>query len=152
MKIQSLIWEEGHVRQADLSMCFVISIAFAEMLILLLCQCLFVLPSHGFVGSIKWFWNGNILCSDPLFVLGLYCWVPSKTLKEKQIHEDRKLSFKGKPCFSIQWYYSKKGFLYAAWNDHNIYTYYVKYIYVYTVNGWIGTVNLVMQLFEKSEC
>lgn len=52
---------------------------------------------------------------------------------------------------SIQCYYSEKGFLYAAWNVHSIYTYYVKY-YVYTVNGWIGTVYLVMQLYEKSEC
>lgn len=66
---------------------------------------------------------------------------PSKTIKEEQIYEDNKLLLN--PLFP---YYSKR-LLYAAWNAHNIYTY-VK-LYVYTVNEWIGTVYLVMQLYEK---
>lgn len=45
----------------------------------------------------------------------------------------------------------KEGFICCMERSQHIY--YVKYsIYVYTVNEWIVTVYLVMQLYEKSEC
>lgn len=51
MKTQSLIWGEGHVHQADLSMCFVSCIVFAEVLTPLLCQCWLVILSQCFRGG-----------------------------------------------------------------------------------------------------
>lgn len=60
----------------------------------------------------------------PFICAGLVLLVTIKTLKEKQIHEDSNLFVE--PLFLTQRYYSKKRFLYAAWNVCNIYTYEVK--------------------------
>lgn len=56
------------------------------------------------------------------------------------------------PPFSTQWYYSKKGFLYAAWNVHNIYTYYVKYIWIYC--KWMDWYSISgdATVWKKKEC
>lgn len=123
MKTRSLIWGEGHVHQADLSMCFVSCIVFVEVMTPLLRQRWLVILSQC--------WNVEMVKS--FAVTHYLCWAYTASYhvnppKEKLIHKDSKLFFE--PPFSKQWYYSKR-VLYAAWNVHNKYTCYVKYICIY---------------------
>lgn len=122
----------GHMRQADLSVCFGSCIAFAAMLILLLGQrWLWGMPSPRIGVSMKWYWNRNIIGSDPSSLLGLYFHLEPEW--RNKYMETESYSLVEKNFFRFNDIIQRNGFLYAAWNDHIIYTYYVKYICLY---GW----------------